>query len=114
MQEGGMIMGSHTVNHPVMSKLTPNAQAQELTQSFDFLSDLIELKHKTFCYPYGGAHSYTSETIEILEQLGCLFSFDVSSRDITIEDIHQHRHTLPRYDCNEFPYGRVRDLSAYY
>lgn len=110
MAQGGMLIGSHTVNHPVMSKLSKTEQIVEIKQSFDYLSPYIDPKWKTFCYPYGGKHSYTDETIEILHQENCLFSFDVNSTDITLNDIEQSIQTLPRYDCNEFPYGQVRRL----
>ncbi|WP_236035820.1 hypothetical protein [Helicobacter turcicus] len=62
---------------------------------------------KTFCYPYGGAHTYTQETKEILKNLGVKFSFDVNYKDISLEDILQNPQALPRYDCNLFEYGKA-------
>ena len=108
MKDGGMIIGSHSVNHPVMSKLSYDEQKIEIRQSFVRLNDYIDICSKTFCYPYGGKHSYTEETVQILNQEQCIFSFDVNSRDITVQDIKNNPQTLPRYDCNEFPYGQVR------
>jgi len=111
METEGMIIGSHTVNHPVLSKLTVSEQNEEIKPSFETLSSLgLELKTKTFCYPYGGFHSFTNETEEILNHENCLFSFNVESRDIEIRDLTHRRQALPRYDCNEFPYGQVRRL----
>jgi peptidoglycan/xylan/chitin deacetylase (PgdA/CDA1 family) len=104
--EAGMHVGSHTVTHTVMSKLSPDDQRRELSESFGFLSDLLgELPIRSYCHPYGGAHSYTDETISLLEDAGCLFSFDVDSRPITASVLRNERHRLPRYDCNEFRYG---------
>lgn len=108
MKDGGMIIGSHSVSHPVMSKLSFDEQKIEIQQSFARLNDYIDVSSKTFCYPYGGKHSYTDETVQILNQEQCIFSFDVNSRDIAIQDIVNCPQTLPRYDCNEFPYGQVR------
>ncbi|MBD5164960.1 hypothetical protein [Helicobacter sp.] len=56
-----------------------------------------------FCYPYEGAHIYTQETKEILGKLGVRFSFDVNYKDIVLKEI---LHSLPRYDCNLFEYGK--------
>jgi peptidoglycan/xylan/chitin deacetylase (PgdA/CDA1 family) len=104
--EAGMHVGSHTVTHTVMSKLSPDNQRRELSESFDFLSDLLgELPIRSYCHPYGGAHSYTDETISLLEDAGWLFSFDVDSRPITASVLRNENHRLPRYDCNEFRYG---------
>ncbi|MFC6890238.1 polysaccharide deacetylase family protein [Halorubrum trueperi] len=104
--DAGMHVGSHSVTHTVMSKLSPDDQQWELTKSFDFLSDLLGgLPIRSYCHPYGGAHSYTDETITLLENTGCLFGFDVDSRPITASVLQNERHRLPRYDCNEFRYG---------
>lgn len=104
--DAGMHVGSHTVTHTVMSKLSPDDQQRELSESFGFLSDLLgELPIRSYCHPYGGEHSYTDETISLLEDAGCLFSFDVDSRPITASVLRNERHRLPRYDCNEFRYG---------
>jgi peptidoglycan/xylan/chitin deacetylase (PgdA/CDA1 family) len=109
MQNEGMIFGSHTVSHSVMSKLTLTEQTNEIINSFDFLEqELSESKYKTFCYPYGGFHTFSKETEEILKQNNCLFSFNVEHRDITSSDILERPQALPRYDCNFFEYGKCR------
>jgi len=104
-----MIIGSHTVTHPVMAKLNIEQQEVEIKDSFDFLSSIANnLPVKTFCYPYGGYHTFTDETEKLLEKEGCLFSFNVEHRDIKNEDIVNRIQALPRYDCNVFPYGKCR------
>jgi peptidoglycan/xylan/chitin deacetylase (PgdA/CDA1 family) len=104
--DAGMHVGSHSVTHTVMSKLSPDNQRRELNRGFGFLSNLLgELPVRSYCHPYGGSHSYTEETLSLLESAGCLFSFDVDSRPITTGVLRDERHRLPRYDCNEFRYG---------
>jgi len=109
MHEAGMIIGSHTVNHPVMSRLSEHEQELQVIQSFDYLKGVVkEFHHKTFCYPYGGFHSFTNYTEKLLKEQGCLYSFNVEQRDIETKDILQRPQALPRYDCNQFKYGQVR------
>jgi peptidoglycan/xylan/chitin deacetylase (PgdA/CDA1 family) len=109
MHDNGMIIGSHTENHPVLSKLSPEAQRSEIVNSFDFLEEICgKSDMKTFCYPYGGFHSFDDFTEEILTENGCLFSFNVEQRDITENDLLQRPQALPRYDCNFFRFGKVR------
>lgn len=104
--EAGMHVGSHSVTHTVMSKLSPENQREEIARSFRFLSNVLgELPVRSYCHPYGGSHSYTDETISLLEDADSLFSFDVDSRPITTAVLCEEIHHLPRYDCNEFPYG---------
>lgn len=109
LHDAGMIIGSHTRTHPVMSHLDRRKQEEEVKGSFRFLEDLLgSLEPRTFCYPYGGFHSFTEETEDLLKESGCLFSFNVEPRDMTAEDILSRPQALPRYDCNMFPYGQCR------
>jgi len=109
MHSGGMIIGSHTVTHPVMSKLSAREQKREIENSFFCLKNIVgEFKMKTFCYPYGGFHTFTKDTEQLLQQQGCAFSFNVETRDIELNDLMLRKQALPRYDCNYFPYGQCR------
>lgn len=107
MFDHGMIFGSHTVSHPVMSKLTRADQTHEITSSFAFLDELKLTKHKTYCHPYGGFHSFDQNTVEILDKQNVAYAFNVDYRDITQQDIIANKQSLPRYDCNLFEFGKA-------
>ena len=110
MQADGMIIGSHTVSHRVMSKLSHAEQDVELTRSFEMLERATGgLTCKTFCYPYGGFHTFTRETEQLLIRKKCMFSFNVEARDISPHDMQRRPQALPRYDCNAFPHGACRN-----
>jgi peptidoglycan/xylan/chitin deacetylase (PgdA/CDA1 family) len=111
MHYSGMVLGSHTVTHPVMSKLTIEEQEKEIVSSFQMIESITG-KHalRTFCYPYGGFHTFTAETEDLLEKNSCLFSFNVEPRDIDQRDLANRRQALPRFDCNAFPYGSCRHV----
>jgi len=112
MHKEGMVIGSHTVNHPVMSRLSYEEQVFQIHNSFDYLQKIVKKFHqKTFCYPYGGFHSFNDKTEEILLNSNCLYSFNVDQRDIEVSDLQKRPQALPRYDCNQFRYGQVRQLS---
>lgn len=106
MQASGMLIGSHSVNHPVMSKLPKDKQENEIRESFAFIDQVTGgLALKTFCHPYGGFHSFTKETEILLKDNGCSFAVNVEPRDIDSLDLKTRVQALPRYDCNEFPFG---------
>jgi peptidoglycan/xylan/chitin deacetylase (PgdA/CDA1 family) len=108
MHEEGMVIGSHTVNHPVLSKLSTEEQVKEIKHSFDYLEEVTGgLNYRTFCYPYGGFHSFTNESERILDNNNCLYAFNVENRDISFDDLNTRKQALPRYDCNLFPYGKA-------
>lgn len=109
MNDAGMIIGSHAVSHSVMSKLSIAEQTNEIIDSFSFLNEITKgLPIKTFCYPYGGFHTFTARTERILSKENCLFSFNVEHRDINRDDVQNRPQALPRYDCNYFPHGKCR------
>ena len=103
------IIGSHSVNHYVFSKLSAQEQEIEIKDSFSYIENILGRQElKTFCYPYGGFHSFNSDTEKILDSIGCDFSFNVESRNINNYDLNQRAQALPRFNCNEFPYGKAR------
>ena len=103
----GMMIGSHSVSHRVMSKLDVVEQRQEIEESIAYLQQSIDAPIESFCYPYGGFHSFTAETERLLQESGCRFSYNVESRDISSRDLSERPQALPRYDCNLFPHGRA-------
>lgn len=107
LRDAGMVIGSHSHSHVVMSKLTPEKQKKDIATSFQILEGLAgKLEIRTFCQPYGGFLSFTDDTERILEELGCAFSFNVEPRDIKEKDMRTRRQALPRYDCNHFQFGQ--------
>ena len=108
MQDNGMIIGSHSVNHFVFSKLSEDDQHYEINSSFNFLERSIgKPRIKTFCYPYGGFETFNDYTESVLSDCGCDFSFNVEYRDVELKDFENRPQSLPRHDCNQFPYGKA-------
>jgi peptidoglycan/xylan/chitin deacetylase (PgdA/CDA1 family) len=106
LQDAGMVVGSHSISHGVFSNMPADRQRREIFDSFDTLSDLVcGLDVRTFCYPYGGFHTFTDETRRLLREAECEFAFNVESRDIEPDDFRESPQALPRYDCNEHPHG---------
>jgi len=107
LSDSGMLIGSHAMNHHPMINLSKQGQEREINQSFKLIETLLgDLEYKTFCYPQGLPHTFNHYSELILKQNETLFSFAVESRDICSDDLVHNIHKLPRYDCNEFKYGK--------
>lgn len=50
----GMEVGSHTLDHPFLPKLSPEIAAFQIKQSRHELEEIIGAEVTAFCYPYGG------------------------------------------------------------
>lgn len=107
MHENGMLIGSHSSSHQLMSKLSKVDQQKEISDSFNFLLNLGVCKEKTYCHPYGGFISFNSETVELLNANDVKFSFNVEAREINASDFTRSRQFLPRFDCNLFQFGKA-------
>ena len=62
MHDKGMVIGSHGVNHHVMSTLTEKNKKEEIKTSCEFLSNVIDKKIDTFAYPYGSENTFDAST----------------------------------------------------
>ncbi len=70
MQKGGMTIGGHTVNHPVLSSLSEIQQRREIEECAERLRQETGEPMKGFSYPVGGPDSYNVVTIDILRRIG--------------------------------------------
>lgn len=106
MHDDGMVIGGHTISHPVLSKLDRKRQIEEIVSCFGHLESAVDgLNERTFCYPYGAPYSFDEETVTILNEIDCEWCFKVESADITFDDLEKRSQALPRYDCVDFPHG---------
>jgi peptidoglycan/xylan/chitin deacetylase (PgdA/CDA1 family) len=103
----GMTIGAHSVSHRLLSQLPCAEQEQEVKGSIGTLEQLLGQRVASFCYPYGGHHSFNDDTLRLLTAAGIDFAFSVEARDIQSDDLLE-RLVLPRYDCNVFPHGQSR------
>jgi len=108
MIEAGMTVASHGHSHTLFSNLEKEIQCEEIEKSIEILVKLTNNQKTidTFCYPYGGKQSYNNYTFKCLKNSHIKYAFSVESRDISNFDL-KNKFELPRYDCNEFKYGKA-------
>ena len=99
LHKSGNIIGPHTTNHKVLSRLSYDEQYFEINESLNFLNNIIDIKYKSFCYPYGYKSSYNDLTQQILRSLNfddaCIFDNILTNTKI-------NKYELSRIDCNQF------------
>ena len=95
----GNVIGSHTVTHRVLSRLSYQEQYKEIKSSFDFIERVVKQDYKSFCYPYGTKSSYNADTLKALD---CLRVDDACLFDNKIQHSIPKKYELSRIDCNQF------------
>lgn len=98
----GMIVGSHTESHTLLSRLSYEKQFREIKNSKIFLEKIINKNIDIFCYPHGGKISYNRNTLKILKKLKFKLAYSHDHRNITVKDLKNKPYELPRFDCNLF------------
>ena len=105
LADAGMLLGAHTVTHPVLSRLSTGSQREEIQRSLEFVQDIAAPPVRTFAYPYGGTEVFSKTTIEILDDADCDAAFTTEPGDISPDALQTNPLTLRRRDCNEFEHG---------
>jgi peptidoglycan/xylan/chitin deacetylase (PgdA/CDA1 family) len=99
MARGGMTFGFHTETHPVLSRLSREAQRAELRKGPGVIAELTGQSTVSFCYPYGFPHTYNADTLRVLEEGGYSMAFNTVRRQAVIG--REPRYELPRFDTRD-------------
>ncbi len=95
MAENGVIIGAHTENHPILSRLEPDRAREEIVGSRLKLEEKLQASVDWFCYPQGGPADFTGKTRDIVAQAGFKGSY------IAYQALEYDHYTLPRYGVAE-------------
>ncbi|HEY4008870.1 MAG TPA: polysaccharide deacetylase family protein [Acidobacteriaceae bacterium] len=75
MQAAGMVIGSHTFSHRILSQLSEEQQRQELTQSRSILEQHMQRPVLTLAYPVGSTTAFTPSTERLSADAGYKLCF---------------------------------------
>lgn len=77
----GIEIGSHTLTHPYLSKISPSKAKEEIVISKKLLEDKLNTEVTTFCYPYG---DYNEKIRDMVIEAGYKMAF--TTRHGTVEE----------------------------
>ena len=70
-RKAGMLIGAHTVSHPILARLTDDAAHQEIADSKRFLEELLGERIGLFAYPNGKpGEDYSRQSVAVVRSLG--------------------------------------------
>lgn len=98
-------IGAHTINHPVLSKITLPEQEQEIKDSKNKLEKIIERPIHSFAYPFGNKNSFTKETLDIVRNNFEYACANIHARVKNSSDIF----ALPRYVVRNWPIEEFKE-----
>jgi peptidoglycan/xylan/chitin deacetylase (PgdA/CDA1 family) len=101
MAHGGMTFGYHTHSHRVLSRLSRAEQRRELAAGVALITRLTGQRTVPFCYPYGFPHTYNTDTLDLLADIGYSMAFNTVRRAAELPA--PSRYELPRLDTRDVP-----------
>lgn len=106
LTDAGMLVGAHTVTHPVLSRLPVEAQRVEIRDCVARLDAVCGPQDvRLFAYPFGGPDTYTDATMRILREAGVDAAFTTVSGTVEPGALSDRPLELRRQDCTELPHG---------
>src|SRR5262249_16152770 len=70
MAENGYYIGSHTISHPILSRMSIEQAEKEIGESKRMIEQKIGRRVRTFAYPSGRPQDYSSEIASMVKQAG--------------------------------------------
>ena len=70
MAENGISFGAHTVNHPILSRISIEMAEREIQESKKTIEEKLGNPITSFAYPFGKKAQYSSDLFPVLEKLG--------------------------------------------
>jgi peptidoglycan/xylan/chitin deacetylase (PgdA/CDA1 family) len=74
----GFAIGAHTVNHPILSRVSPERAQAEIVGSRTIIEAACGLTPRAFAYPNGRAEDYTAAIVQMVRAAG--FTCAVTTR----------------------------------
>jgi peptidoglycan/xylan/chitin deacetylase (PgdA/CDA1 family) len=71
----GMSLGAHSLSHPILSLLSPEAVWQEITESRNRLEQTVGHRVWALAYPFGDTLAVTQREVKMAEQAGFACAF---------------------------------------
>jgi len=75
MHASGMSIGGHTVNHPILARLSAEEQHFEITRSCQRIAEELSSPPEFFSYPVGGTTAFNADTFAALDAANIRFAF---------------------------------------
>lgn len=92
-------IGTHTVNHLALSKLSIEEVKNEASLCRDVLRQKLDIDANHFCYPYGDQGSADQREFKVIEELG-FKTATTTRKEVLFAEHAQQLHSLPRIPLN--------------
>jgi peptidoglycan/xylan/chitin deacetylase (PgdA/CDA1 family) len=96
MHDGGISFGSHTVTHPILSKLPLERIREEIERARQLIEEKLGARVRTFAYPNGRRSDFNEITKRVLRESGhvCALTTNFGTNECD-QDVFELRRATP-------------------
>lgn len=119
MHGNGIDFGGHTINHPILTRIAPEAARTEIAGSKVQIERELGETITSFAYPNGMKADVNSQIEKITAESGFKTAFTLQNGPATLRETRQnpyairrsfisHKHTLAHFSTLISPFNRIR------
>lgn len=121
MRSANIEFGAHTVNHPILTRVSLNEARQEMIQSKKKIEKELNQPVTSLAYPNGTKADFNLEIAEIAKQSGFATAFTLLSGPTSLSSVKRspytirriflsNRHTMPHFSILLSPLNRLKSV----
>jgi len=98
LEKAGVIFGPHTVTHPILSKVSDKQSQEEISHSWQRLTQELTSPCRVFCYPNGEPYDFGNREIELIKKSQFLGAVSTIPGQVKFRSTNNnYLFSLPRY-----------------
>lgn len=107
MSANGIEFGSHTVNHPILTRISLSEVMEELTASKRRIENELGKRILSFAYPNGGVADFSEDVVKIVREVGFDIAFTLMPGPLNLKSVKKESLMIRRiYIGNHDNYSR--------
>jgi peptidoglycan/xylan/chitin deacetylase (PgdA/CDA1 family) len=96
MAQNGIEMGSHTISHPILTRISIEQVKEELVESKKRIEAEIGMPVKSFAYPNGGVADFTPRISGLLRESGYHLAFSLIPGPTSFATVKENPYAIRR------------------
>lgn len=119
MNQNGIDFGGHTINHPILTRVSPSVAYNEIKGSKDKIEEELNCAIDSFAYPNGMKSDFNMEIQTIVAKSGYKTAFTLLNGPTPLSEVKNnpytirrcfisHSHTLQQFSILVSPFNRLR------
>lgn len=96
LSANGISCQPHTVSHPILTRVSPEAARREIAESCARIAAELGQPALAFAYPNGTARDYNAEIMQQLHALNVPLGFTLIPGPVRLQQVQRHALELPR------------------